>query len=144
MANLLLTDIHERLSENLRIEGAVDPGKREKRLELGGENEDAGVIAVMQRLDAEAVARQKQPPLAGIPDGEGPHAVETKLALLAPLGIGSQDDLAVGVGDEAVTETAEFLAQFNVVVDLAVIGQPVAPLGIGHRLPGPFGEVKDR
>ena len=136
-------DVGERLGENLRIKGAVDPGQGEERLEFGGEGEGAGVIAVMQRLDAETVARQEQPPVAGIPDGEGPHAIEAQLALRAPLRIGGEDDLAVGVGDKTVAEAAQLLAQLEIVVDLAVIGQPVAPFGIGHRLPGPFGEVED-
>ena len=139
----LPVDVGERLGENFRIEGAVDPGQGEKRLEFGGEDEGAGVIAVMQRLDAEAVARQEQPTLSGIPDGEGPHAIEAQLALLSPLRIGGEDDLAVGVGDETVAEATQLLAQLEIVVDLAVIGQPVAPLGIGHRLAGPFGEVED-
>ena len=97
----------------------------------------------MQRLDAETVARQEQSTLLGIPDGKGPHAIEAQLALLSPLRIGGEDDLAVGVGDETVAEAAQLLAQLEIVVDLAVIGQPVAPFGIGHRLPGPFGEVED-
>src|SRR5580700_6914542 len=97
----------------------------------------------MQRLDAEAVARQEQPSFLDIPDGKGPHAVEAQLALRTPLRIGGEDDLAVGVGDETMAETTQFLAQLNVVVDLAVIGQPVTPFGVGHRLAGPFGEVED-
>ena len=43
----LPVDVGERLGENFRIEGAINPGQREKRLEFRSEDEGAGVIAVM-------------------------------------------------------------------------------------------------
>ena len=81
--------------------------------------------------------------LAGVPDGEGPHAIEAELTILPPLCIGGEDDLAVRAGDETVAEAAQLLAQLDVVVNFAVVGQPVTSLGIGHRLPGSFGEIDD-
>ena len=134
-AGFLPTNVDERLGENLRIEGAIDPGQGEESFEFGREGEGAGVKAVMQRLDAKTVARQEQPTLLGIPDGKRPHAIEAQLALLSPLRIGGEDDLAVAVRDETVAEAAQLLAQLEIVVDLTVIGEPVAPLGIGHWLP---------
>ena len=79
----------------------------------------------------------------GIPDGKRPHAIEAQLALLSPLRIGGEDDLAVAVREKTVAEAAQLLAQLEIVVDLTVKGEPVAPLRIGHWLSATLGEVED-
>src|ERR1700722_1250327 len=140
---LLTIHFGEYLGENLWIKGAIDPRQREKGLELGGEDESTAMIAVMQRFDAKAVARQKQSMLAGIPDSKCPHSIEPQLTVRSPLRISRKNDLAIRVRDETMAETAQLLAQLNVVVDLTVIGEPVTSVSIGHRLPGPFGKVND-
>ena len=49
---------------------------REQRFDLGCEEQLIAALRVKQRANTETIARQKQRPLAGVPDGECPLAVE--------------------------------------------------------------------
>ena len=90
--------------------------------------------AYIDGFDAEVVTRQGEPLLLGVPDGEAEHAVEAVERVGAPLRKGDEDNLGVGVGREGVAQGLEFGAQVEVVVDLTVVGDRVAPVGAGHRL----------
>ncbi len=100
-----------------------------QRPRLGGEGQQAalGLVAVVQRLDAELVAQQGQLPGLRVPAGEGVHAVRQYPALQA---VEQQADLAM-----------DFAAGL---VDLAVVGDPPLALlrrqryrrGAGHRQAG--------
>ncbi len=85
------------------------PPSRWQRPRLGGEGQQAalGLVAVVQRLDAELVAQQGQLPGLRVPAGEGVHAVRQYPALQA---VEQQADLAM-----------DFAAGL---VDLAVVGDP--------------------
>src|SRR5579862_2884216 len=54
---------------------------------------DEGVIGgeIVERFDAEAIARAKKSALRTIPNGEAPHAVETFNARGAPLTVGLEN-----------------------------------------------------
>ncbi len=58
------------------VDAAMLSGVLEQRLDLGGERDPAVVDAVIQRLDADAIAHEPQ--LAGtpVPETEGKHAAE--------------------------------------------------------------------
>src|SRR5207244_2656543 len=86
------------------------------------------------RLLAEAVAREEQALGARIPHREGELAAQVLHALRAPLLVGAQQHLGIGVALEAVTVALELGAQLAEVVDLAVESQREAGLGIAHRL----------
>jgi hypothetical protein len=110
------------------------------RLDLAGEQQglaraagvrDAGDV---ERLDAEVVAGQRQPLLVTVPDRQAEHAVEAVEGLGAPLREGLQHDLGVRVGREGAPQALELGAQVEVVVDLTVVGDAVAPVGGVHRL----------
>src|SRR5665213_2984954 len=58
-----------------RVDGAVDV-PLEQRLDLRGDMQRIAVVVVIERLDADRIARQEQALLARIPDGEGIHAAE--------------------------------------------------------------------
>jgi hypothetical protein len=66
-----------------------------------------------------------------VPDGEGEHAVQVFDAVLAPFGIGLEDDLGVALGKEVIAPGAQLGAQFRVVVDGAVEHQ--RQVQFGHR-----------
>ena len=66
--------------------------------------------------------------------GQAEHAVEPVERLGPPLRERLEHDLGVGVGGERAAEGHELLAQVEVVVDLAVVGDRVAPVGGVHRL----------
>ena len=78
-----------------------------------------------------------------IPYDEGEHADEPVERRLAPLRVGSQQHLGIGVGAETVPGRLKLVAQLEVVVDLAVVDDPVAAVGVGHRLLRRVGEVDD-
>ena len=56
----------------------------------------------VERLDAEPVAGQHQPPGRVLDDREGEHAEEVVDAVRAPLRVRLEDDLGVGGGEEPV------------------------------------------
>ena len=101
-------------------------------------------MRVIQRLDSEAIAREKhlRRIAAAIPDGEGEHAVETTHALRAPLFVGMHDDFGVGTRTESVTQACQGFVQFAKIVNLAVEDYSDASGFVPHRLRS-AGEVND-
>ena len=113
----------------------VRRGHVQQRLLLAGEERAALVGVGVQRLDAEPVAGAEQHPLLRVPDQEGEHAAQFAHDLLAEVVVARDDRLAVALGLERRTELAgQPLAQFEVVVDLAVEDQVVAAVEPGQRL----------
>ena len=70
-----------------------------------------------------------------------PHAAKPAEAVGSPLVVGGQDDFGVAVRAEDVSEPFELLSQLDVIVDLAVIGEPQA-IAVRHWLPA--GRLKSR
>ena len=95
-------------------------GILEQGLDLGPEDDPARHRGVVERLDAEPVAREQEPPRVRVPDREGEHAAEAVDAVLAPLLVAVRDHLGVGVGPEAVAVRDQLAADLGEVVDLAV------------------------
>ncbi len=62
--------------------------------------------------------------VALVPDREGKHAAQVFRTVSAVLIVSVNDRFGVAVGVEGVTEFFEFLAQFEIVVDLAVENDP--------------------
>ena len=79
----------------------------EQRLDLGSEHHARRELGVVERLDAEAVAGEQQPPRRAVPHREGEHAAEAVDAALAPLLVAVDDDLGVGAGAEAMAVRQE-------------------------------------
>src|SRR2546423_261705 len=77
---------------------------------------------------------------AGVPYGEGVHAVEAVQGVGSPVLPGAKDDLGVGAGGEPVV-VGEVAAQVSEVVDLAVVGD--GEVCAGHRLGPGISEVED-
>src|SRR5581483_9312229 len=113
-----------------------------ERPRLAREREPVGVDAVVERLDAEAVARAEERTTVGVPDYERPHAVEAVDAPLAPFAIRGEDHLAVRARREGVAFREQLFAQLQVVVDLAVVQE--LKLAVLHRLEPGVGEIEDR
>ena len=115
--------------------------KRQQGLGLRGEDEMIADDRVVERLDAEAVAGAEQAPFPFVPDGKGEHAAQVPDAFVAVAVVGGENRLGVRCGAEPPA-VAEGLAQFQVVVDLAVVddGRAVRP---PHRLAGRFAQVDD-
>ena len=128
----------EDLCERLMVEIARHALVCEERLDLGRKQQRVAGARVEQRPDADAIARQKQPPLACIPDGERPLSVEPLDALLPPRVVGVQEDFGVGACGEPVSQRRQFLAKLEVVEDLAVECDRQPPAGGEHRLRAAF------
>ena len=88
-------------AERVVVDGAVHLRHGQERLDLGAEHQVAAQLRVVERLDAQAVAREDQLLDAVVPDGEGEHAAELLGAVGAPFFVGVDDDFGVGVGTEA-------------------------------------------
>ena len=97
----------------------------------------------IERLDAERVACGKDRLLGCVPYNEGEHADETAEGGRAPLRQRSEQHLGIGLAAEEMSGRLELVAQLDVVVDLTIVDDPVALIGIGHRLPGRVGQVDD-
>ena len=96
---------------------------------------------VVERLLAQAVARQQKPLVARVPERDGEHSVDALGELFAPLKIRPQHHLGVRAGVERVAALAQLGAERVVPVALAVEEQRHAVLH--HRLHAAF-EVQDR
>ena len=118
--------------------------EREERLHLRGKNEGAGRRGVVEGLDAEPIARARQPPARAVPDGVGEHPLEMGEAIVAPVSIGLKQHLRVGPRSELVAQCFELGSQFHMVVDLPVEDDPGLRVADRHGLGAAFREVEDR
>ena len=103
----------------------------------------SAVLAVEQRLDAEAVARENEPAGAAVPQRYREHAAQPLGEAVAVLLEEVHDHLGVAARPEAVAGRLELGAELGVVVDLPVLNDVDAAVLAGHRLM-PSGEVDDR
>ena len=87
---------------------------------------------------------QKSRRRAAVPERERPHAVEALDAVVAPLLVGGEHDLGVGLRPEAVAVRLELSAQLDVVVDLAVVEELQRAVLARERLAASVGQVDDR
>src|SRR5207249_3215339 len=115
-----------------------------KRARLAREDEPAAVEAVVERLDAEAVARAEESSTPAVPERERPHPVEPLDARVTPLLVGGEDHLGVGGAVEAAALRLELGAQLAVVVDLTVVDELQRAVLACKRLQAGIGEVDDR
>ena len=76
--------------------------------------------AIVERLDAHAVAGQHQAPRGFGPQRDGKHAAQAGKATGIPLEKGGQNRFGVAVRVETMAELFQFGAQFQVVVNFAV------------------------
>ena len=115
-----------------------DPGRArqhaEDGLRLGREEEPIAILAVIQRLLADAIARQHQPTPRRIPDGNGKHPAHLLESSLAEFRVERGNHLGVGRGREPAATAPQLVAQLHVVVDLAVLHHGDAAAVDGNRL----------
>jgi hypothetical protein len=124
------------------VELARTGGMGQERFHLRRKQQLASGLAVVERLDAETVAREEQAPRVRIPERDREHAEQARERLDTPFFIQMDDDLAVRFGAEGVL-APQRAPQILVVVDLAVDGHDDGPVFVGDRLPAALG-VHDR
>jgi hypothetical protein len=133
--------------ERLAIDLGPEPRMGAQRLQLRTEHERVARPAVIERLLAEPIAGEVHRSLARVPERKGEHADQPlERALDAPGGERGEHHLGVGVASprRRVALLFERRAQREVVIDLAVEDDHVAPVGRGHRLVTLRREVEDR
>src|SRR5207249_9261743 len=86
-------------------------GRAQNRLDLRREQELVRRERVVQRLDAEPIAREEQPPPGPIPEREGEHAIQALDAALAIVFVRVHDRLGVAARPVAVAPRLEARAQ---------------------------------
>ncbi len=119
-------------------------GCTKQGLELGREREaTVRQPRVVERLLAEAVARDEKCLAIAVPESEHVHAREALDALLTPLLPCVHDDLGVRVRAEAVAKGLQLVRQALEVVDLAVERDHDRMVFVAERL-RPAGQVDDR
>ena len=135
----------EEVADQARVvERAADAGMGQNRLGLGAEGQPAaGQLRVEERLLAHPIAHQNQPVPPGVPDRRREHAVEPASEIEPFLFI--EVDQALGVARRAVAMAFgfELFPQLELVVELAVVGDPDRAILVGHRLSA-AGHVDDR
>ena len=98
----------------------VDLSARQ-RAQLGGERELVAGLAVVERLDPVAVAREDEAVSLGVPEGDREHAAQPVREALPVLLVEMDEHLGVAARREAVPGALELVPQLAVVVDLAVL-----------------------
>ena len=126
-----------------RIRRAIHPAAAEQRLDLGGDAEGLAVVGVIERLDAEGIARQEKALLRLVPQGKRIHAAQLVHHVGAQGVVQVQKHFRVRLGGEDATLGFQALAQGAEVIDLAVVGDAVAPVCEVHGLGRGLAEVDD-
>jgi hypothetical protein len=109
-------------------------GILEYRPQLRGEPERGRRGAVEQRLLANTVTREHQPPTLLVPEREREHTPQPLDALDPELLVEVHDHFGVGARGELVTLGGQLFAQLEVVVDLAVEYDNDRPILVVDRL----------
>ena len=92
------------------------------------------VLAQVQRADSGAVARQHEATCLRVPERQRPLAVHPLEAGVAPDAVRLQNDFRVAARAKTAAARAQFLAQLEVVENLAVEDDPGPLAIIRHRL----------
>ena len=122
------------VGEGVKVQLAGTGGIQQQRLQLRGEGEPRAIQSIVERLDAQRVSSQQEASPRPIPQREREHALQMSEAAVPLLLVEVQDRLAVAPALERVALGLEARLQLPVVVDLAVEGEPAAPVLVGHRL----------
>ena len=129
------------------VDAGVEPdqiGQIQQAFLLAGHRGAAAAGGHEQRLDAERVTGAEQFAGHGVPQREGEHAAQPLQHVGAPVVVAGDDGLAVAVGGEDGTVPgAQFVAQLEVVVDLAVEHQHVAVGGLRRSPPQRLMRMRD-
>jgi hypothetical protein len=131
------------MMQRRRIDCGIHIARRQQGGQRGSKAETAGPLRIVQRLDAEPVARQDDAPAIAFPDRECEHPIKSLDAARSPFLVGFEDDFGVALGEESIAFAREFAAQFAEIIDAAVEDDGKAEFRIDHRLGGCGGKIDD-
>jgi hypothetical protein len=119
----------EIIVERAGVDVERHPRQQRQRLEFGTEREPGGLVGIIERLDPDGIARQRQPTRVHIPHRDREHAVELRPDVVAPAFVAGKDDLGIARALEHTAERLQLAPQVTEIVDLAVEDQRVAAVG---------------
>src|ERR1044072_6767225 len=99
-------------------------------------------MKVIERLNAESIARDEELFLLRVPDREGTHAAQKIDAAATMLFVKMENRFRVAVCAIDVTARFQLVAIIGVIVDLAVVDDLKRAIPVDHRLM-PRGDVDD-
>src|SRR5438045_1071364 len=102
------------------IHFARNAGMLQERFYFGSKDEEVFPDVVVNRLHAQAIAYEQQPPPLAVPQRKREHSTEIAHAVVAVLFVSVDDGLGVGLRLELVAFCNESRRQFAIVVDFAV------------------------
>ena len=127
-----------------RVFGGIDTPALDQGFDQAGKTKRPVPLGVIQRLDAEGIAREEQFLFALVPDAEREHAAQRVHHRRAALCVQVQQDFGVRLRAEGVALGLQFAPQLAIVVDFPVVGDRQASVGGGHGLRAGLGQVDDR
>ena len=134
---------------------SLDQPAGQHPFQLRGKEKDATCLGIVERLNTEAISGQEKTTAIRCPssivrslrstviNGECKHAPETVQTGFTPLGIGCQNHFGVRGGVEDVAQFLQLGPNLGKVVCLAIVGDPIAPVIVGHGLVTGGGEIND-
>ena len=122
----------------------ADQTASHERALLRCENKALRRHRIEQRLDAEAVAREKQFFGLGVEDRQRPHAVEARQHPFLPRLPRRKNDLGIRLGAEHRALRFEFAPKLEEIVDFAIEDDHMATIGGHHRLVAARSRIDDR
>ncbi len=133
----------EKIRDSLARKGAA--GQVEERADLRGEGQAAPLgTGEIEWFDAEAVADKNDFAAAGLVDGGGEHAAQSRKDGGPPDAVAAQEGFGVAVAVEGDAYGFEFPAEGEVVVDFAVEDEDISRGLLAHGLIARFGEIENR
>ena len=120
--------------ERVDVQIARQVRRFEQRLDLRAEKEAAVDHGIVQRLDADAVARDQERARTHVPDREAKHPSQPPDRRHAPLFVRVNDRLRVSRRIEPVSCLLELVPKFTEVVNLAVEHNPNRTVLVVDRL----------
>ena len=124
------------------IEAGPKIGVTEKRTKFGSEEKFATVVGVVEWFDAEGIAGEDESFFAGVPDGEGKHAIEPGETVGPVFRPSLEKNFRIRLGAEGGSAGFEIATEFEVVVNLSIKNDVPATIGGGHGL-GSAGEIEN-
>ncbi len=125
------------------IDAAFDTRHLKQGLHFRGKIKRAAVVGMEQRPHPHAVARQHHTAAALVQYDKGEVAVEVADEVRAKFFIEVQQHLRVADGAETASARLEHSPQFDVIEDLAIVGDADRAVRIGHGLGGIGRQVDD-
>src|SRR5262249_38925257 len=129
----------EKMRYGVPVELALHFRELQDGFHLGGEDQPSLDLAVVERLDAQAIAGQKQLPVPFVPDRQPEHAAEVVDAALTIFFIQMDDGLGIARGVKDMAAALQLAAELLEVVDFAVEDYPDRSVLVVNRLAAGLG-----